>query len=347
MVRDARRVRRAGVPRLAAPDPEAMAREVLRANAREVLRSGSGHFHDMWVADLGKAFAGATRELPREYLAGLLDRIVSVSARVGRVPTCFTPRGWHDLPWPRADSLPWLLHMVETLDDPAFLAERHGALRKTYADWAAATIDPATGLVRRDVTGDWMDTVPRPSSTYNNLMALRAAQAARRLDLGDAALDVDALLASRWTGTHLRDHAASGDYLSADANVPALYHGLLRADARRAIARALEASALVRPVPMRTREGAYARDELPPLTRLAPSYHSTTWLHLGLMLANGLKREGAPWRHHVEAVEASVLAHGNFLETLDERGEPHRSRWLSTEHGFSMSAGLYLEAVSE
>src|SRR5581483_11346519 len=175
---------------------------------------------------------------------------------------------------------------------------------------------------------------------------LRASQAAARLDLGEPALGADALLAARWTGTHLRDHARSGAYLSADANVPALYHGLLPADVRRAIARTLEASDLVHPVPMRTREGAYAREELPPLTRLAPSYHSTTWLHLGLMLANGLQREGLPWRHHVEAVERSVLAHGNFLETLDARGEPHRSRWLSTEHGFSISAGLYLEALS-
>lgn len=345
MLADSRRVRRHGIPRLAHDEPAEVARAVLRANAGAVLRAGAGHFHDMWVADFGKAFGGALHALPREYLAAQLDRVAATSAPLGRVPTCFTPKGWHDLPWPRADSLPWLLVMMERLGDDELVARHHAGLQRLWDAWREGTLDPATGLVRDDVTGDWMDTVPRPSSTYNNLVALAGARAARRLGLAGEGPDAKRLLDARWSGTHLRDHARAGDYLSADANVPALYLGVLPEHARRAIASTLEQSALVRPIPMRTREGAYAREELPALSRLTPSYHSTTWLHLGLMHANGLKREGLPWREHVARVEEVVRAHGNFLETLGPDARPHVSRWLSTEHGFSMSAGLYLEAV--
>ncbi|GEM_PF-1818077 len=343
---DAQAIRRDGIPRLDGGTPNDVARLVLRRNAGAILRAGEGHFHAMWVADTGKAFNGAREALSVEYLAGLLSRVVRTSARVGRVPTCFTPKGWHDLPWPRADGLPWLLHMVDRLDDPAFVADHHRDLQKAWDDWRAAHLDPTTGLIREEVTGDWMDTVPRPSSTYNNLMGLRAAQAARRLDLAGEGPDEKALLASRWTGAHLRDHARSGDYLSADANVPALYHGLLPRHVRRRIATSLETSLLATPIGMRTREGAYTRDEFPLATRLAPAYHSTRWLHWGLMHVIGLQRNDLPWQHQLTPIRRLTSALGNFIETLDDEGRPFATPWIATEHGFTMSAGLYLEATS-
>jgi hypothetical protein len=195
-----------------------------------------------------------------------------------------------------------------------------------------------------------MDTIPRPSSTYNNLCALRAYRAADFLGLKTAPTHLTEatrnLLHDRWTGTHLRDHAAAlGDYLSADGNVPALYFDVLPEWVRRRIAYRIEQSTLCDPVPMRTREGDYLPEELPIITRLAPSYHNTIWLHLGLMYLNGLKRIGAPYEHHLRHVDKVVLRNGNFLETLDSDGTPHRGRFLATEHGFTMSAGQYLELV--
>lgn len=350
LARDAARVRAEGIPRVQGESPADVARAVLRANAREVLSAGAGHFHPMWVADFGKAFGGALLALDRAYLAALVSRIIRTSARVGHVPTCFTARGHHDAPWPRADNLPWLLHMVDRLADPELVATHERDLAKAHADWTRAHVDPATGLVAERVVGDWMDTVPRPSSTYNNLCALRAFEVADRLDLDEAPTfgpeASRALLETRWTGTHLRDHARAGDYVSADAATPALYFGLFDEGTRRSMASAVARAGLLAPWPMRTREGAWDAAELPFMTRLlVPSYHSTVWLHLGAMHVVGLKRLGLPFADEQARFERVAIEHGNFLETLDANGTPHASAFLATEYGFSMSAGLYLELV--
>lgn len=350
IVRDRQRVLRHGIPRKEADSVGDVAAAVLRDNAGPVLAAGGGHFRAMWTVDLGKAFAGAMRVLPRDYLKGLVARILDESIRRDRVPTCFTPRGSHDAPWPRADNLPWLLHMADLLG-PSFVGARERDLRRVYDAWARTCLDPATGLVRTRVRGDWMDTVPRPSSTYNNLCALHAHALARRWGFPDAeAAEVRAtaaLLLERWYEGFLRDHAEAGAYLSADANVPAFYFGVLPERERREMARTLEESALVRPLPLRTRTEPLPTRGLPPLTRLVPEYHAAIWPHLGFMHAIGLKRLGLPWRHHADALERVVREHGTFLETLDPQGRPLLTRHLTTEYHFTMAAGLYLELTED
>lgn len=347
---DRRRVARHGIPRLDGSTPEEIARLALQRNAGDVLSAGGGHFRAMWTADTGKAFRGAMRALPRDYLAGLVDRMVATSARVGRVPTAWTPRAHHDLPWPRADNAPWLLHMVDALADDELLARREADIERLYAMWFAKHVDAATGLLKREVRGDWMDTVPRESSTYNNLCALHAYRIVERLGLKSAPSPyreaVDALVQQRWNGSYLRAHAAASDYLAADAVVPALYLDVMPAWAQRRMAQTLVDSELVRPVPLRARVGRPERSRLPALTRLAAGYHATIWLHLGLMMCVGLKRLDMRWREHAAAIEATVHEHGTFLETLGLEGRPYVRRFLATEYHFSMSAGPYLELVA-
>lgn len=346
---DAARVRETGIPRALGETPEEIARAVLADNARDVMRAGAGHFHLMWTADLGKAFEGALTALPREYLAAQVSRIVRASVKARRVPTCFSANDFHEIPWERSDNLPWLLHMVDRLDDAAFLDAHRRDLVRIYADWVERYVDARTGLIRRAATGDWMDTVPRPSSTYANLCALRAYEAAERIGIHDTPTYFEeaqrSLLGERWSGRSFRDHGRAGDYLSADANVPALYFGFLPGWCRRDIVDSIEASRLCDLVPMRTREGAYDARELPLFSKLVPSYHSTCWTHLGFMYVVGLQREERPYSHHLARLEGTVRAHGNFLETLDGVDTPHATRFMATEYGFTMSAGLYLEAL--
>jgi hypothetical protein len=239
--------------------------------------------------------------------------------------------------------------MVDRLDDPEFIARHEHDLESIYHAWFTRHIDRVTGLVRRHVRGDWMDTVRRPSSTYNNLCALRAYAVAERLGLRSAPTPISAatggLLEARWRDTFLRDHADARGTLTADANLPALYFGVLPAWTRRRIAETLEESPLTQPVAMLSRERGYLRNMLPFFGRLVPSYHSTIWTHLGLMYAIGRRNEGLPWRHHVESLERIMLHHGTFLETLEPDGRPHVSRHMATEYHFTMSAGLYLEAI--
>ena len=350
IVGDRRRVVHVGFPRLQGDTPADVAVSTLRQNAGPVLSAGGGHFRAMWTADTGKAFRGAMRALPRAYLVGLVDRMLRESAPLGRVPTAWTERAHHELPWPRADNAPWLMHMAVELGDDDLLARRERDLERVYTAWFDRHIDTRSGLLRREVRGDWMDTVPRESSTYNNLCALRAYAIAQRLGLRGAPAPydeaVEAILARRWTGSHLRAHAQAGDYVAADAAVPALYLDVMPAWVQRKMARTLADSRLVDPVPLRAREGKPQRDKLPTLTKFAPSYHTTIWTHLGLMMCVGMKRLEMPWRPLVAPIEKLVMEHGTFFETLDLQGEPYVRRFLATEYHFTMAAGPYLELVS-
>ena len=83
---------------------------------------------------------------------------------------------------------------------------------------------------------------------------------------------------------------------------------------------------------------------MPPLTHLTPDYHSSVWLHLGLVYMNGLKRCGRDVSHYKAEVEALIMRHHTVLEALDPKtGEPYQTPLYGCEVGLSMAAGQYLE----
>lgn len=327
-----------------ASEPDAIAREVLRRNAGAVLRAGSRHYHSMWVADTGVAFAGALATLPRPYLVGLVMRMLGESRARHRVPTCFTSKKVADVPWPRCDGAPWLLRMVEQLG-PHFTVEHADACRQIYADWSRANIDPDTGLIAWTVRGDWIDTTRRPSSTYSNLLALHTHRLAARLNWSGGWNLADRceknLLASRWHDGRLREDASGDPSLAGDAQALALYLADLPPVSLRKIARTTAASGLTSPIPLRARDRP--RDLRLPLAALAGSYHEEAWSHLGWMWCVGLAKLGERDAMSELVLEDTVRKHGTFVEVLGQTGEPLVTRGMRSEIDFTMSAGLYLE----
>ncbi|MHB8603845.1 MAG: glucosidase family protein [Thermoplasmatota archaeon] len=335
----AQHVRHAGTP-------SEIARDVLRGNAGGVLRSGACHFLSMWIVDTGVAFRGAQRVLPETYLRGQVDRMLAVTrARKDRVPVCLSPRLAHDIPWPRADGLPWLLEILDALGG----SDADDGARRAYDRWRADVLDERTHAIRRDVWGDWVDTVPRPSSTYNNLCALRAHALAAKRDWPGASERRDALAAwllrERFRDGRFVEDATGGDALAADAQVFALASHEIPRETRERVADTLAASAIAHPLALRARDPPRAFEDLPPFTQLVARYHDSTWMHLGWLYALGLKRLGRDWRAVAAPLETVVAREGTFLETLEPDGSPHASRWIATERDFTMSAGLYLELV--
>lgn len=328
--------------------PADMARETLRDNARAVLHAGTGHFRFMWAADFGKTVRGAWDTLGPDYLGGLIDRMTDESSRHGYVTTCFRESRGFDMPWPRADGLPWLVFAHEERRRRAGRvpgAARLQALQALIDRYEDAHIED--GLIAASVTGDWVDTVRRPSSTYNNLCCLMMLRLAPGLGLRtrhDADAFEKALVASRWRAQGFLTDAHGVETPSADAAVLALYLGLLDAPRREALAVWLESGGLLDPVPMRCaagRSGAH----VPPLTRLTGGYHLSRWLHLGLMALNGLRRHGRDVSARREAVERVFRRHGQVVEAVHDDGRPYLSLFLSCERGLSMAAGQYLELM--
>ncbi len=329
-------------------EPADLARAALRANAREELWAGSGHFHFMWTADFGKSLRGAWTALPEDYLSGLIGFMTDESARLGHVPSCFRGGRGFDMPWPRADGLPWLvfahaLRREKTGREPD--APRRRALQSLLDSYEESHFED--GLIAPRVKGDWVDTVRRPSSTYNNLCALMMLRLAPDLGLRprhDAHRMEAALFERRWRGSHLAD-AHQSEAASADGAVLALYLGLGPADARKRLADWLEGSGLLDPIPMRcavAREAAH----IPFLTRLTGGYHLSRWPHLGLMALNGLKRHGRDVSARRAAVENLFRRLGQIVEAVNDEGAPYKSPFLSCERGLSMAAGQYLELAA-
>lgn len=325
-------------------DPVEIARAVLRSNGGPVLSAGAHHFRAMWTADTGTAFAGALLELERGYLEPLVARMLRASARAGRVPVCFTARSHADVPWPRVDGAPWLIRMTEQLGE-RFAQAHETEARRVYERWASDHIDARTGLLAHEANGDWMDTAPRPSSTFSNVAALHAHGIAARWGWPDAPMHraraLDALLAERWREDHFVEDGSGVSSVGVDAHVLAMYFGDLPRDIRQAAARKIEALGLAAPVPLRARASS-RMDDLP-LTRMAGKYHEATWTHLGWMFCIGLEKLGIPSAAHAAKLERLVHVHGTFVETLDENGDPLETGWMRTEVDFTMSAGLYLE----
>lgn len=329
--------------------PAEIAAGVLRRNAGPVLRAGHGHFWPMWPSDFGKAFAGAWDVLGEDYLRGQAALMTRESARLGRVTSCFRPGRGFDMPWWRGDNLPWLVWSWAEITEHAGRgpdADQLAALQGLLDDYEGRHLEPG-GLVSRRVTGDWVDTIRRPSSTYNNLCALMLLSRATEIGLKprtDAEAFAGRLLADRWRGDHFRDHADT-EALSVDAAVAALYLRSYGPEILNKAADRLAAEKLDEPWPMRCAAGEYDPATVPWLTRLAGGYHRAHWLHLGLMWLNGLKKLGRDTAKGRAAVEALIERHGHVLEAVNADGTPYTSFFISCERGLTMAAGQYLELI--
>ncbi len=339
---DSLRLRLTGIPEIPGDTPADIASEILRRNAHGVLYAGTGHFRFMWVSDFGKALRGARAALSGEYLRSCVELMIRFSLAQGHVTSCFTPARGFDMPYDRGDNLPWLLYCVRELG----LADaRRADLQRLLDVWESSHFE--NGMISSKITGDWMDTLLRPSSTYNNICALLALRMAPELGLKtrhEAAAFERAVLKDRWRGDYFTDYAGTEDW-SVDAAVYALYFELLDKSIREAAAAKLEKSGLAEPYPIRCAPRDYNVKLMPIITRLSPRYHSVIWLHLGYMYLNGLKKLGRDVHAQTEKLEDLIMRYHNVLETLEPSGEPYKTLLHSTEHGFSMASGQYLELI--
>lgn len=345
------RLRGGKVPRLPGRDADELAAESVRRNAHEVLWAGSGHFRYMWVSDFGKAFRGAAQVLPAAYLRGQLSLMIEASSKAGHVTSCFDARGGFDMPYPRADGLPWLIFALfeyeKLTGDESLRRESRGALQALLDGFERDQLED--GLVSPRLTGDWMDTVLRPSSTYNNVCVAAMLSRARALGFATAQ-EPEAfaarLLERRLRGGALVDYHGAGRE-SVDAPVYALYLEVFDRALREKLADRLEAGGFTQPYPIASAAKPYEARLLPPLTRwLTPGYHSAIWLHLGCMYLNGLRALGRDVEAQRSRLAGLIMRHGNVVEALDASGELYRAPAHVTEHGLTMAAGQWLELSS-
>lgn len=350
---DAHRVRTQGIPRLPGDTPLEIATAVMIHNAQEVLCAGQGHFLFMWPSDFGKAIRGALRVLPASYLGNLIELMIIESARLGYVPTCFTPypgfRGF-DMPYKRADNLPWLFHAAyehaKFTNDNTLIHTHKQKLQRLVLLWEETHLE--NDLIKRSVTGDWMDTILRPSSTYNNLCALHMLDRCSKLGLHTRTsvhTMAREIRASRLKEGYFVDYAGTVRR-SIDASVIALYLELFDAPLRETLADELAQSSEVHPYPIRCTTSSYPKKIISPIVRLFPHYHDGIWIHLGMMYLNGMRMLGRDITQERHTIDELIMEYGNMIETLTEHGALYASLLHATEYGLTMTAGQYLELTA-
>lgn len=349
---DSVKVRLLGIPKIKAKNHIDLAQKVLRTNLKDnLLLSGAGHYKYMWISDLGIAFEGAKNVFPKKTLQSTLEHILDLSLRNGKIFSCYSYTRGADIPWKRTDSLPWLIYCFckfHNLKGIKPLKKYMPLLQNLILDFERENLD-SNGMIKSNLTGDWMDTIKRPSSTWSNICVLKMLTLARNMDFKtkfDPKELEKSLLTNRFKKNYLTDYLGS-QQLSVDAIVLALYFEMFPKRIRRILAKSLKKLDIFNPCPIKPSIINYPSSFKPFLTKItANSFHQTaTWLHLGLMYLNGLKKLGIGDKSGIKKINEILSKHSNILETVDSGGKSLQTI-LTSEYGFTMTAGQYLEYIN-
>lgn len=319
-----------------------------------ILWAGMRHFQAMWVSDFAVGLCGMEMVFSASQIKILIQHMIDLSSELGYVPTSFTKDYGFDAPGPRGDSFPSLLYCVweycRLNRDRKLFEVNKEKLQVLLNEYEKASFGP-DGLIGDWVILDWVDTVDRPSSTWNNLFALKTIEIAEELGLTSRASSRSLekkILEKRLRGDYFIDHAET-ENLSVDSAVLAVYLHLFDRKIQKALFKKLRELDLFEPFPMRACAYKYRGKYVPLVTKLtAPGYHdSAIWPHLGLMYLNGCKKLGIPFEHHLKKLETLIMKFHNIPEVMRADGKDIYRNILTSESGIPMGAGQYLEVISE
>lgn len=352
---DTVRVSILGLPALPGRTPQKIAANVIRQNYRDgILWVGSGHFHFMWTNDFAISLRGAETVLTTIQIRRAIEHMIIASRRLGYVPTSYTSSYGFDAPTRRGDSFPSLLYAVWEYTrwsrDTSLIKEHRNTLQTFLDHYEASSFGP-DGLIRLNIMRDWVDTINRPSSTWNNIWALKILTIAPRLGLKTKQSPrslAQKILTSRWKNNHLVDHGRT-DQPSTDGALLAIYFDLFDKTVQRNIMKQLEKQRELSPIPLRANAYIHSNEFIPFLTTITTShYHDTViWPFLGFMYVNARKKLGLEYKKDLAIMETMMMKFHNTPETLRPDGKGIYLNVLSTESGFTMTAGQYLEVLGD
>lgn len=383
-------------------NPTEIAVQVLHDNKREFggIQAGLHNFHnDVWNVDTGKGWngllvlaageIGANPPFPRSGKITVDDLVSEIKTFVDlslqnpkkHVYTGFTGRKngtleGMDIPYERVDNLPVLIYKIDVLQkalmqqgrdifqEIPFLRESIGLFVTQYIrDFTYGS--EKKYLVNMRNEGDWVDSIPRASSSWANIWQLSMLKTLEAWEkdpkIGKIAEKPDDFTFSIFKETILQEcmpkpkpengelyfiDGQHADVFGTDANVLALYLDLFTHDEKMSIIQAFrnpQRSHIFNPFPLRAVEVPHHQH--PGLRQsffasLATSdYHNVVWPHLGIMYATGLlktaREEADPVKRELLLSEARIQKNsidkivnyfGNFVETLERRTDRFNQR---------------------
>ncbi|RQG98703.1 hypothetical protein [Natrarchaeobius oligotrophus] len=317
---------------------ERAAETILEARAAGGFRAG-GHFRGVWPRDLcfaarGLVAAGYEDETG-DVAAWLLEQVSNVFY------TDFHGEYNAATPAEGVDTFPALVILLaetgrleERADAVADLASRH---REKFVDGAFVDGNGSS----------WWDSAAHPREAYNTAMLLAATERLEKAGVettftGESAAIRDELCARLWNGTHFDERRGSST-LACDANVVALYFGLLSDERAGTVVDALER--LETPRGVRMRERPFSPTDVHPFFLFHRDYHYHVWPWNSLLYAIGLDRYGYRERARRESrrLDCLLRPYGNFLEVCTLSGDPYVKRGYASAGQFTVAAALWTE----
>lgn len=319
---------------------EEVAPALVRARANRGFRAGS-HFSGLWPRDLCFAAVGITELGFANELREAAD--IAIERLDDTFYTDFHASFEVATPAEGVDTFPALVILLHEADG---LTERAEALASLAALHRDRFFDEDLAIVTGHGSS-WWDSAADPREAYNTAMLLAALERLEACGVdtvyaGDLSAIRDGFRTAFWNGAYLNETRQS-EVLACDANVVALYFGLLSPEEASAVIGSL--AELQTEHGLKLREQPFARSDVRPAFRLHPDYHYHIWPWNSYMYAIGARRYGehGAAASEIERIERVLRHYGNFLEVVTLDGRPYVKRGYASAEDFTVAAGLWLE----
>ncbi len=296
--------------------------------------ASGGHFRQFWTRDTGFSAEPLVRTGFGPRLHASLGWALDAWAVDGRVTTTIFPgRRPRDVYTLGIDSLPLLLHALRACEGDDLVARHAGWLAPEIRRYAAAVLDPATGLVRTDRRfSSHRDTVVTASNGYANTMVVLLDRILSETGWFTSPVPPGAqerFLATFWAGDRMLE-APDRPEVTGDATVFPFWLGTVPDEPYLAPAlAAARAAGLATPLPLRYAAQPAPEDEDPVQHLFVPDYQGTAiWTSLGAIYLQLLERvDPAAVAEPLAAYAALVEREGTVWEVLDDDLRPYVGRF--------------------
>jgi hypothetical protein len=245
---------------------------------------------------------------------------------------------------PAVDSLPWLIHSIKVSQAPYY--ENKDFLNKEIRKFFLYFIDQQTGLVKPNLhVSSMKDFAVRKSSCYDNSMVALLAKhlATLKLDNPFSKYAYSSLIKRHfWNGKYFYDDLAKNNYVAGDANLFPFLLGIIENEQMLDSAiEQIEIAELDQPLPLKYTQDRRSVKFIPQEIFLRNYESSAIWMHMGPLYVRLLKEVDADKaRQHAASYKALIEKYRNFLEVLDEKGEPFSTPFYYCDSGMLWAANF-------
>lgn len=299
--------------------------------------ASAGHFQQFWTRDFGISIDALLKLGFRKEVCSTLRYALSLWKKNGAITTTISNGKAWDFPTFSPDSLAFALRSLVVSQDTEVLYEYKDFLEEQIAFFEKLVIDPATGLVKRNVHFSSMkDHSIRSSSCYDNIMVAMVAKAASSLGLlCSFKFQRKEFLRTYWSGNFFFDDAKQQSYIAGDANVLPFWSGIIQNKkmARLAIA-SIQNEGLTTPLPLRYTAQPPSHNWIWQRA-FAPNYEGTTiWTNLGMLYLDVIQNVNLQlYKEAVQHYSELMRLFGTMPEVLVSSQKPYSSIFYKCDEG--------------